>query len=493
MSHLESLIREFGISSKQLANYLSVDCSLVSKWKSGKRKISSEYGHRIAELFLKLDAKNKYTRINQICGFDISSDHVFEEQIQKLEYWILSAAPVQGRNSLEQYLPANTESGSFYAFYGEEGKRSAVNIFLEYILGCEEKTTLWLYGREDNKWFDDEDFIKSWQEKNIQIVQNHHNINVIHPIDRRLRQVANSLFCWLPIHLVGDARAYYIPQYLTPDIKETIFLAEDQVVIIGISSDRYTKKSVTYLTTNKAILQNCSAILQDIFSTSHNLFEHMGFEQDGKFFTQFRKVIADNHKVFYFSGAPILYMLSLEMLEKLLAVNDLTEEMRRKCQIVIGQMSEESLSSVEEKPFITYVIQIGQLRELLQMDFVMMRFLSHCVGFPVYAPKELFRDMMRMAAEKFLVSDGFEILLTDRTLIKSYDKVALCIKEKHMACIVGTQHHTEEGACALVTTEDFTIAALYYSCQQFVESHSPNQREKETVYRDLLRLIEENT
>ena len=493
MSHLESLIREFGISSKQLANYLSVDCSLVSKWKSGKRKISSEYGNRIAELFLKLDAKNSYGRVNKICGFDVSRDQTFQEQIQKLEYWILSSSPAGGNHSLEQYLPAGTESGNFYAFYGEEGKRTAVNIFLEYILNCEEKTTLWLYGREDNKWFDDEDFIKSWQKKNIQIVRNKHNINVIHPIDRRLRQVENSLFCWLPIHLVGDARAYYIPQYLTPDIKETIFLAEDKVVIIGISSDRYTKKSVTYLTANKAVLQNCSAILQDIFSTSHNLFEHMGFEQDGKFFTQFRKVIADNRKVFYFSGAPILYMLSLEMLEKLLTVNDLTEEMQRKCRIVIGQTSEESLNSVEEKPLITYVIQTGQLRELLRMDSVMMRFLSHCVGFPVYAPRELFRDMMRMAAEKFLVSDGFEILLTDRTLIHSYEKVALCVKEKNMACIVGTQHHTEEGACALVTTEDFTISALYHSCQQFVESHSPQQREKAAVYKELLRLIEEST
>ncbi len=493
MSHLESLIKEFGLSSKQLANYLSVDCSLVSKWKSGKRKISSEYGNKIAELFLQLDAKNKYVRINKICGFDISQDHVFEEQIQKLEYWILSNAPVLESNSIEHYLPAGTESGNFYAFYGEDGKRKAVNIFLEYILGCEEKTTLWLYGREDNKWFDDEDFIKSWQKKNIQIVQNNHNINVIHPIDRRLRQMAKSLFCWIPIHLVGDARAYYIPQYLTPDIKETIFLAEGKVVIIGISSDRYTKKSITYLTTNKAILQNCSDILQDIFSTSHNLFEHMGFEQDGKFFTQFRKIIADNNKVFYFSGAPILYMFSVDMLEKLLSVNDLTEDMRRKCQIVIGQTSEESLNSVNEKPFITYVIQIEQLRELLRMDSVMMRFLSHCVGFPVYAPKELFREMMRMAAEKFLISDRFEILLTDRTLIKSYEKVALCIKEKNMACIVGTQNHTEEGACALVTTEDFTIAALYHSCQQFVESHSPHRREKEVVYRELLRLIEEST
>lgn len=62
-----------------------------------------------------------------------------------------------------------------------------------------------------------------------------------------------------------------------------------------------------------------------------------------------------------------------------------------------------------------------------------------------------------------------------------------------MACIVGTQHHTEEGACALVTTEDFTISALYHSCQQFVESHSPQQREKAAVYKELLRLIEEST
>ena len=167
MSHLESLIKEFGLSSKQLANYLSVDCSLVSKWKSGKRKISSEYGNKIAALFLQLDAKNNFVRIKKICGFDISQDHVFEEQLQKLEYWILSNAPALERNSIEQYLPAGAESGNFYAFYGEDGKRKAVNIFLEYILGCEEKTTLWLYGREDNKWFDDEEFIKNWEKKKI--------------------------------------------------------------------------------------------------------------------------------------------------------------------------------------------------------------------------------------------------------------------------------------------------------------------------------------
>ncbi|POP34254.1 hypothetical protein C3B58_03765, partial [Lactonifactor longoviformis] len=66
LSHLNQLLKEFHLAGKQLAEYLNVDYSLVSKWRSEKRRLNPEYTHKIAKLFVALDAKYEYKRIENL-------------------------------------------------------------------------------------------------------------------------------------------------------------------------------------------------------------------------------------------------------------------------------------------------------------------------------------------------------------------------------------------------------------------------------------------
>ena len=63
-SRLNLLMRVFSISGKDLSDLMSIDSSLVSKWRSGKRmlKPTSAYADKIVAYIIERDAPNHYKK-----------------------------------------------------------------------------------------------------------------------------------------------------------------------------------------------------------------------------------------------------------------------------------------------------------------------------------------------------------------------------------------------------------------------------------------------
>ena len=493
LSHLNQLLKEFHLAGKQLAEYLNVDYSLVSKWRSEKRRLNPEYTHKIAKLFVALDAKYEYKRIENLLNRKFTEKEKQKEDalVTLLEFWLASKNPESERNSIENFMSRRAVKSEYFIFSGEDGRRDAVDAFLDYVAGSS-GNNLWLFSQEDNRWFSEsEEYQLRWQDKNFDVLSNNNTIHVIHPVDRRYRQVAQSMFRWLPIHLVGNALAYYIPKYWDPEIKITIFLAENMAVLIGVTSEKFTKKIQTYLFTDPEVLQNAREVLMELFHQSLRMFHRYGFESNGEFFSVFKKIVQDPNPVYYFSGAPILYMVSEKHLREALMENDYTEKEKREYEFTLYQCSFEYMRNVSSMP-ITYIIHEKQLRRLLKMNRVMMRFLSHCLGRPFYVSQAVFRKLLVQGLETMCAYDNFNILLTDYSMLYPYEDIALFVKEREVAGFVGTHYETEKGACALITEEPSVVASLFYSCTNFVKSHPHRNMSKQESRDFILEMIEKS-
>lgn|GEM_PF-3468510 len=490
LSHLDQLLKEFHLSGKQLAEYLNVDYSLVSKWRNEKRRLNSEYIDKIARLFLTLDAKYNYERIEKLLSKNLSEEEKGNEEqiLSYFELWLSSKNPEAEKNAVEKFMSRKAQKHTYYVFQGSEGRRDAINTFLDYVIS-NQGLNLWLFSQEDNQWFsEDEKFQMEWQNKNFKVLNNHNFIHVIHPIERRHKQVAQSMYRWIPIHLMGNAMAYYLPQYWDPEIKITIFLAENLAVLVGVTSEKHTKKTVTYLFTDTEVLQNAKDVLMELFHQSTQMFEQYGFEGNGRFFSAFKKIVENSNPVYYFSGAPILYMISESYLQKALLENHFTEEENEKYTHIMFQCSLEYMRNISNLSM-TYIIHIKQLEKLLKMEKVMMRFLSHCLGRPFYVTQEMFRKLLIHSMETICASDNLFILLTERSMLNPYEEIALFVKKKEVAGFVGTDYESEAGARALITREDSVVSSLYYSCLNFVKSHRTKDMEKQNVREIIMSII----
>lgn len=493
LSHLNQLLKEFHLTGKQLAEYLNVDYSLVSKWRSGKRRLNPEYIRKIAGLFITLDGKYEYQRIETLLHkkFTEKEKQREERMAAYLEFWLASRNPEEDKNSIESFMSKKAVKREYYMFSGEDGRREAVDTFLDYAASSS-GNNLWLFSQEDNRWFsEDEEYQLRWQDKNFDVLSNDNTIHVIHPVDRRYRQVAQSMFRWLPIHLVGNALAYYIPKYWDPEIKITIFLAENLAVLIGVTSEKFTRKIQTYLFTDPEVLQNARDVLMELFHQSLRMFRRYGFESNGEFFSVFKQIVQNSNPVYYFSGAPILYMVSEKHLREALMENDYTEQEKKEYEFILYQCSFEYMRNVSSMP-ITYIIHEAQLRRLLKLNRVMMRFLSHCLGRPFYASQGIFRKLLVQALETMCAYDNFNILITDYSMLYPYEDIALFVKEKDVAGFVGTHYESEKGACALITEEPSVVASLFYSCTNFVKSHPHRNMTKPETRDYILGMIEES-
>ncbi len=99
---LTSLMNLFKISNIQLARGIDVDPSIISRWKSGDRKVSANSPHifQVAEFFLHLEAQDYQKEYIELILSAKLSDHTSQDDgraVLKLSDWLVSIQPQMPR------------------------------------------------------------------------------------------------------------------------------------------------------------------------------------------------------------------------------------------------------------------------------------------------------------------------------------------------------------------------------------------------------------
>ncbi|MBR1658799.1 MAG: hypothetical protein IJ705_00590, partial [Oscillospiraceae bacterium] len=263
-----------------LGRALSFDQSYISKIRSGKRKMPRKqpFIERASAYFarnLGSEYQKKAVSDEVLKGRPLPENR---EQLQRLlaEYLASedggsdsAAALLRGFSALTadgaeartgegsesvraQRVPA---SAAALPFYGDAGKREAVELFLSRLCDTGETQTLLLYSDESMAWLvDDPAFARRWAALLGRIIARGGRIRLIHSMRRDVSELMEAVRKWMPLYLTGGIEAYYCPRLRDGLYRRSLFVARGTAALVSSSVGEQTGGMVNLLFTEKAVV-----------------------------------------------------------------------------------------------------------------------------------------------------------------------------------------------------------------------------------------------
>lgn len=317
---LNALMHLFKLSNSKLARGINVDPSLISRWKSGERQMSTTSPHvpAIASYFLRLNTYH-YQRdyLDQILKQKLGQGEQVSEakRIHALAEWLISHEPlalpemsgnreqstrsadiIQGLAGLVSGSVQNSavsaaamplpsmaaiESAAgqpgnrqqHEIFEGHQGLRQAALKLMYQVIHSILPLEMLLTSEDDITWLiEDPVFLKQWAYLLRLILQQGHRITVIHVVNRKQSEILSALAQWTPLHLAGNIQSFYHPGYSEQDVRRTLFLIKDQAAVVGYHTGSQDPADLTFYYTDIQTVRHYTRVFNTFLSNCRPLF-----------------------------------------------------------------------------------------------------------------------------------------------------------------------------------------------------------------------------
>ncbi|HOJ87356.1 MAG TPA: hypothetical protein PLD34_00010 [Pseudothermotoga sp.] len=490
------LMNVLGITNNTLAKMLSVDPSLVSRWRSGSRipARDSQYIEMIASCLVDR-AKMEHQKL-AICEITGCVPETLEKaKLEELvKRWLsdgtmpdtrliggflnkvgLFKMTQQRTEGIEGLLQG--QNVNFEVFYSNEGKQRGVMKFLSYAFHAKEPGTLLLYSDESVDWFvADKSFALHLGGTMIELAKNGWKINMVHTMSRDISEMLAAIDFWLPLYMTGSVTPYYNPRYREHYFRKTLFVIPT-VVAFTCSVFEEFRHSVNLLVTERQIVELLEQEYRQFLDTCRPL---MRIPQIGsqEMFTLLEDFEEQTAPCFVITDGLPLVTMPEEVLEKVLRRNEVESE-----QLIMSHWRKRS-SSFERNVKDNSCVHIITLPDPSHIK-------SQKV--PVELP-ETDRTLFYSAQE---YAEHLRYLLY---LIKKYENYHLCISPKSANVNVYTTVKDQVGVIVFkkdspmrlfaINHPDMTNAFFCYA-EDFMNKLPLQSKNREQVVKALVKLVEE--
>ncbi len=289
-TRLELIMNVTGASGKEIASFLHVDMSLVSRWKSGKRTLTNmDTLLQLADFFTAYDEEQFTSTIRLLIGLE-SSD--FESFRLAFSSWLGKPLTPEDTSGI---IRANIESPSSETIYrtymGNDGRRQAALYLFDKIMGMKKPIRFYLYSNEDMSWMtQDPQFLTTWTQSLIKILKQGHEIIIIHTMTRSFKELMQAVLNWVPIYLAGKIQAWQLKSDHQRLPWQTIFYIENIMVCSGYMPNNNWNNRFTVLTNDRLTITTISQTYQDMIDNSIPLISAIKGNQALSMWDQFTSV-----------------------------------------------------------------------------------------------------------------------------------------------------------------------------------------------------------
>lgn len=266
---LNFLMNITNTTNKELAEGISVDRSLISLLRSGKRKTPRNHDHvmHMATFFAKrCSADFQFHALAEMMGKPELRPGVSTDVLSKKLYnWMLGDAPmvehifeniaqppvipsaIQEQNPI---LLSSSQDGETNFFYGSEGMRQSLRHLFRIIQQIDSPCTIYLVSDLNMEWlFEDHHFMNEFSRALYMVFQKGFRLCHIMPSLNYMNRYVESLRYWLPIYASGQAEVYYYPRLRDNLYRRSLIIFEGHCVQantgIGNSPNLITVNSTT--------------------------------------------------------------------------------------------------------------------------------------------------------------------------------------------------------------------------------------------------------
>lgn len=251
-----SLMDLYQIKNNTLAGALNVDSSLISKYRTGKRKPSPEHEivTKIAAYFAGLAIQNNNTKellrllgINKKAAIDektLTGAILVWMTGEKLDSLLANRifnvmeefdSPVINFRSISELIESvELPYQDVMRDCGNEGLRKQVKLFLSLCAKSKEKLHLKLFSNQSMDWMtEDLSFFHTWKTLMLAVLEGGHKVSIIHNIQRKESEAFSAIEGWVPLHLSGNIESYYYSLSPSPSFTNTIFISVGNFGLYG--------------------------------------------------------------------------------------------------------------------------------------------------------------------------------------------------------------------------------------------------------------------
>lgn len=260
-------------SNKELAAELSVDPSMVSLLRTGKRKLpkSSSLAKKMAFFFaMRCPAAFQRQALSEMMGLaSISPNLPAEALASSLESWLqgergiadtilsgIQALPVQPEQVPAPFsAPAPVSAGQTLFFYGEEGRREVMTRVMQEIRNLEAPGRV-LTAVDDNlEWLlSDYLMTKKIQADLMEVMERGFTFYQIMPPMNFINRYTESLQFWLPMYATGRMKIYYYPRLRGNLYRHSIIVVPGRCVQYSASVGLGSTSDITMFSTDPQLV-----------------------------------------------------------------------------------------------------------------------------------------------------------------------------------------------------------------------------------------------
>lgn len=273
--------------NKELADALSVDPSMISLMRTGKRKLSKnpEQAKKMAHFFAKrCSADFQRQALSDMLGkASISPGMPAEVLASNLESWlrgetniadaVLSGIqkisnPEKNIPSFDSYADADcTGENQTLFFYGIEGRREVMTQVMRELRSMESPGSVLTVVDDNLEWLLS-DYMLTQKVHNglIEIMARGFTFTQIMPPLNYINRYAESLQFWLPIYATGHTNVYYYPRLRGNLYRHSIIVVPEHCVQYSASVGLGSTSDVTMFSTDPRLVEAYEKQFQDIIS-----------------------------------------------------------------------------------------------------------------------------------------------------------------------------------------------------------------------------------
>lgn len=308
-------------TNSTLAKNISLDASLISRFRRGIRTPSKKENYLIAiasYFSRRITSEYQKAALCEALNVPLKNFPATDEKLSELIYQWFLGIETNANKGVDSFIDSfanfkfknmppiadsaaspeyEGKTGEHFILYGHKGKQTQVINFLSLILKSTKPQTLLLFSDEDFSWLaDDPIFAAKWASLMIQVLMCGNRIKIIHTINRSTNEMLAAIREWLPLYMTGAIEPYYYSKTRDGIFKRTLFIAPETAAITSNTVGADTDNNAVFLYTDKASISSFIPIYNDYLKMCLPLMKIFNQKNDSEYirtFSKFESTVAD--------------------------------------------------------------------------------------------------------------------------------------------------------------------------------------------------------
>ena len=356
--NFSSLVDRLSISLNRLAKSMDIDASLLSRFKRGERvpiDMDRFIGNLSSYLLRSSDESGQLPLLCATLG-GITEHSIRDEGrlCAAVDRYLRgsprSAAVASGvsdyLHKLDEFdlgeyisiirfdkLKIPTAPFAFPAsrhYYGVEDMKRAELAFLRATAISQSKKPLFMNSNMPiSDMVDSEDFNKKWMFGIAACIKKGLHLNIIHTIDRPMKEMLLGLQAWMPIYMTGQVSPYYLPQPPSAIYHELLYVS-GAAALRGECISGHHANGQYYFTNSRRELAYYRQRSEDILSKALPLMEIFDSASEDEYRSFFSSESSNGGQRCNMLSTLPIYTLSEELLTSILSRNSISSRERER-------------------------------------------------------------------------------------------------------------------------------------------------------------------